>query len=99
MDLGNQGNPLIGMRNVTYTRPSATSGLVDNIAAVGAGQRDPITGAITNYNAMVVRTDLRVQYSWNSNITLFGAVDNVQNLPTAGGQLRRVYRGGVRWNY
>ena len=99
MDLGNQGNPLIGMRSVTYTRPSATSGLVDNIAAVGAGQRDPITGAITNYNAMVVRTDLRVQYSWNSNITLFGAVDNVQNLPTAGGQLRRVYRGGVRWNY
>ncbi len=94
MDLGNQGNPAITQQRVTYTR----QGGVD-IASVGAGQRNLLTGAETNYNAIVVRTDLRVQYRWTNNITLFGAIDNVQDLPTAGGILRRAYRAGIRWNY
>jgi outer membrane receptor protein involved in Fe transport len=94
MDLGNQGNPAIAEQGVTYVR----QGGVD-VASVGAGQRNLLTGAETNYNATVVRTDLRVQYRWSNNITLFGAVDNVQNLPTAGGILRRSYRMGVRFNY
>ena len=97
MDLGNLGNPLIGVQGVSYSRTSVDSTLAQNIASVGSGQRDLITGAIKNYNAAVVRTDLRVQYKMNSNMTLFAAVDNVQNLPTAGGQLRRLYRGGLRW--
>ena len=99
MDLGNLGNPLIGVQGVSYSRTSVDSTLAQNIASVGSGQRDLITGAIKNYNAAVVRTDLRVQYKMNSNMTLFAAVDNVQNLPTAGGQLRRLYRGGLRWSY
>ena len=94
MDLGTGGNPLIAQQGVTFTSVGGA-----NIAAVGTGQRNLLTGASTNYNATVVRTDLRAQYRWNSNITLFGAVDNIQNLPTAGGQLRRTWRAGVRWNY
>ena len=94
MDLGNGGNPLIAVQGVTY---SVVNGQA--VANVTTGQRDPITGASTNYNAAVVRTDLRVQYRWSNNITLFAAVDNVQNLPTAGGALRRQWRAGVRWNY
>jgi hypothetical protein len=94
MDLGTAGNPLIAQQGVTYQR----TGGVD-IATVGAGQRSLINGAETNYNAIVVQTDLRLQYRWSNNITLFGAVDNIQNLPTAGGILRRTYRGGIRWNY
>jgi outer membrane receptor protein involved in Fe transport len=94
MDLGNQGYAAVGTQGVTYTGTSS-----NYVAAVGAGQRDLITGAETNYVAAVVRTDLRAQYRWSNNITLFAAVDNVQNLPTAGGALRRTWRGGIRWNY
>jgi hypothetical protein len=53
----------------------------------------------TNYNAYVVAVDLRASYKWDNNITLFGAVDNVQDLPTVGSNQRRTYRMGVRWNY
>jgi hypothetical protein len=42
--------------------------------------------------------DLRVQYRWDSNITLFAAIDNVQNIPTDT-TLRRAYRAGVRFSY
>jgi outer membrane receptor protein involved in Fe transport len=68
------------------------------VATLSAGERRPGFQE-TNYNAFVVRTDLRVQYRWSNNITLFGAIDNIQNLPQAGGVFRRVYRGGIRWNY
>jgi hypothetical protein len=44
-------------------------------------------------------TDLRASYRWDESITLFAAVDNAQDLPTAGGPQRRTYRMGVRWNY
>ena len=99
MDLGTQGQAGLTEQAVTYTRPSSTSPMSANIVAVGAGRRNLLTGAETNYNAARVRTDLRVQYRWDNNITLFAAVDNVQNLPTVGGQLRRQWRAGVRWNY
>jgi hypothetical protein len=39
-----------------------------------------------------------VQYRWNDNVTLFGNVDNLQNLPF-GGTYRRAYRMGIRFNY
>ena len=52
----------------------------------------------TNYNAIRVPLDLRVSYKLNNNYTLFGAVDNVQNLPTDS-TLRRAYRAGVRFNF
>ena len=55
--------------------------------------------SLRNYNAFVVPLDLRVQYRWSNNITLFAALDNIQDLPTAGGINRRSYRGGIRWNY
>ena len=90
MDLGTQGQPGLSEQTVRY---SSTG-----IPSVTTGQRNLITGAQTNYNATQVRTDLRVQYRWDNNITLFAAVDNVQGLPMFG-QMRRQYRGGVRWNY
>ena len=52
-----------------------------------------------NYNAFVVPLDLRLQYRWSNNITLFAALDNIQDLPTSGGINRRSYRAGIRWNY
>ncbi len=62
-----------------------------------AGQRG--TGILeTNYNAMELPIDLRAQYRWSNNITLFAAIDNVQNLPTDT-TLRRAYRLGVRFSY
>ena len=66
---------------------------------VSTGQRDLLTGAETNYNAYQVTTDVRVQYRWNNNITLFANVDNIQNLPFGGFAGRRSYRMGVRFNY
>ena len=58
----------------------------------GAGINSP------NYNAIRVPLDLRASYKWDNNITLFGAVDNVQNLPTDA-LLRRAYRVGVRFAF
>jgi hypothetical protein len=68
------------------------------VATLSAGERE-LGFQETDYNRFQVRTDLRVQYRWSNNITLFGAIDNVQNLPQVGGIFRRVYRGGIRFNY
>jgi len=95
LNLGTQGNPLIAQQGVTYTRDAA-----GNITpTVGSGERDLVTGAETNYQAYRVTTDLRVQYRWSNNITLFANVDNVQNLPFGGFASRRGYRAGIRFNY
>ena len=93
-DFGNEGNPLIPLQKVTFNQV-----LGQNVAILDAG--NSYQGwTSTNYNAFVVGLDLRASYKWSTNITLFGAVDNVQDLPTLfnGGQ-RRSYRAGVRWNY
>jgi hypothetical protein len=94
MDRGNPNNdPAIQIQGVTYT---TVNGVIT--PTVGSGQRNPITGAETNYNAWQATSDIRVQYRWSNNITLFGNVDNIQNLPF-GGTFRRAYRMGVRFNY
>jgi outer membrane receptor protein involved in Fe transport len=82
---------------LSYVRPTyVRTGGVD-VASVSAGQRG--TGILeTNYNAMELPIDLRAQYRWSNNITLFAAIDNVQNLPTDT-TLRRAYRLGVRFSY
>jgi hypothetical protein len=92
MDLGTEGQPQISCQGIQ----SFTRSLGQDVATLSSGQR---CSAETNYNAMSATTDLRLQYRWNNNITLFGSVDNVQDLPTGGGLLRRSYRFGVRWNY
>ena len=101
LNLGGQGRAgvveqgaLPGQAGVTNTRDA------NGIAAVGgAGERNLITGATTNYQHYRVTTDVRVQYRWNNNITLFANVDNIQNLPFGGFASRRSYRAGVRFNY
>ena len=95
MNLGTQGNPAIAQQGVTYTRDAQGN----IIPTVTSGERDLITGAETNYNAYQVTTDVRVQYRWSNNITLFANVDNIQNLPFGGFTGRRSYRLGVRFNY
>ncbi len=92
MDLGTENNPAIACQGVTY---SLVGGV--DVAQVGSGQRCG-NAAQTNYNAVVAATDLRASYRWNNNFTLFTAVDNVQDLPTSGGLMRRTYRAGFRWN-
>src|SRR5262249_40919196 len=87
---GTKGNALIQQQMVVYTASGANALLTN-------GERQP-GFTETNYNAFRFRTDLRVQYRWSNNITLFGAIDNIQNLPEAGGLFRRVWRGGIRWN-
>jgi outer membrane receptor protein involved in Fe transport len=99
MDFGNEGQAGIPISAITSYTAVTVNGATQNVPTFSSGQRDPVIGASENYNAAVVTTDLRVQYRWNNNITLFGAVDNIQDLPTAGGFLRRSYRMGVRWNY
>ena len=95
LNLGTQGNPLITQQGVTYARDAA-----GNITpTVTAGERSLVNGAETNYQAYRVTTDVRVQYRWNNNITLFANVDNIQNLPFGGWNSRRSYRMGVRFNY
>jgi iron complex outermembrane receptor protein len=94
MDRGNPNNVVgITTQTVSYT---GTSG--NYTPTVSAGQRAPGT-AETNYNAFAVRSDVRVQYRWSNNITLFGAIDNIQNLPGGGFSARRSYRAGIRFNY
>jgi outer membrane receptor protein involved in Fe transport len=92
MDPGTRNTPGLTRSGVTYTLVNGVA-----VATVSGGQREPGT-AQTNYNAYQVTTDLRVQYRWNDNVTLFGNVDNLQNLPF-GGTYRRAYRMGVRFNY
>jgi len=95
LNLGTQGNPLIPLQTVTYTRDAQGN----IVPTVGAGQRDLVNGAETNYQAFQVTTDVRVQYRWSNNITLFANVDNIQNLPFGGFNSRRNYRLGVRFSY
>ena len=61
-------------------------------------RRDDSILGVNNLNEIEAPLDLRVQYRWSNNVTLFGALDNVQNLPTDT-TLRRAYRMGVRFNY
>ncbi|MBV9548926.1 MAG: TonB-dependent receptor [Alphaproteobacteria bacterium] len=69
-----------------------------DVAQVSSGQSGYLQ--FTNYNRYQVDLDLRASYRWSNNITLFGAVDNVQDLPSfSNGGQRRQYRVGVRWNY
>lgn len=91
-DLGTEGVINLAYQAVTY----AKIGGVD-VPTVSGGQQG--AGIIAhNYNALRVPLDLRTSYKWDGNITLFGAVDNIQNLPTDT-TLRRAYRVGVRFNY
>ncbi len=96
MDLGTEGQPAINCEGLQSFTQVSQNGVTQNVATLSRGQR---CSAETNYNAMTAPVDLRLQYRWNNNITLFANVDNVQDLPTAGGILRRSYRLGVRWNY
>ena len=50
----------------------------------------------TNYNAIVTATDLRVQSRWSNTITLFAALDNVQDLPASSRILCHSYRARIR---
>jgi len=92
MDPGTEGQPGLNYQTVSFTKVNGV-----DVATVSGGQRGPGI-ADPNYNAIRVPLDLRASYKWDSNITLFGAVDNVQNLPTDS-LLRRAYRVGVRFNY
>ncbi|MBV9549941.1 MAG: TonB-dependent receptor, partial [Alphaproteobacteria bacterium] len=92
LDLGTENVTGLTYQTVSY----AKVGGVD-VPTISGGQRgDGITQ--TNYNAVRVPVDLRVSYKLNNNYTLFGAVDNIQNLPTDS-TLRRAYRVGVRFNF
>jgi outer membrane receptor protein involved in Fe transport len=68
------------------------------VATLVSGQREP-GFTVDNYNRFGFRTDVRVQYRWSNNVTLFAAIDNIQNIPQLGGFFRRQYRGGIRWNF
>jgi len=91
-DLGTEGQPNLTYQSVTYAKING----VDVPTVSGGQQGAGITAH--NYNAMRIPLDLRASYKWDSNITLFSAVDNIQNLPTDS-TLRRAYRVGVRFNY
>jgi hypothetical protein len=92
MDPGTEGQPGLNYQSVTYTKVNGV-----DVATVSGGQRGPGI-AVPNYNAIRVPLDLRASYKWDNNITLFGAVDNVQNLPTDA-LLRRAYRVGIRFAF
>jgi outer membrane receptor protein involved in Fe transport len=94
LNLGTQGRAGVVEQGVTYTRADSVI-----TPTVSSGERNLITGAETNYQAYRVTTDVRVQYRWNNNITLFANVDNIQNLPFGGFTSRRSYRAGIRFNY
>jgi len=95
MDLGTQGQALVQCQAVTYNQITV-NGATQNVSTLSSGQR---CSASTNYNAMSVPVDLRIGYKWNNNINLQFNVNNVQNLPTGGGLLRRTYTFAIRWNY
>jgi hypothetical protein len=91
-DLGTEGVPNLSYQSQTYIRVNGT-----DVPTVSGGQQGAgITS--NNYNAIRVPLDLRTSYKWDNNITLFAAVDNVQNLPTDS-VLRRAYRMGIRFSY
>jgi outer membrane receptor protein involved in Fe transport len=91
-DLGTEGVTGLTYQSATYTKVNGV-----DVATVSGGQQG--AGITThNYVAMRVPLDLRASYKWDSSITLFSAVDNIQNLPTDS-TLRRAYRVGVRFAY
>ncbi len=93
LDNGIQGQTQVGglvLQTVTY---SSTG-----VPTVSAGQRNDAILGMRNIVDPRAPLDVRVQYRWTNNITLFGAVDNIQNLPQDT-TLRRSYRMGVRFNY
>ena len=91
-DLGTEGVVNLAYQTVTYAKVGGA-----DVPTVSGGQQG---AGITahNYNAMRIPLDLRASYKWDNSITLFGAVDNIQNLPTDA-TLRRAYRVGVRFAY
>jgi outer membrane receptor protein involved in Fe transport len=92
MDLGTEGVPGINTQTVSYARVNGV-----DIPTVGAGQRGAGIN-MPNYNAIRIPLDLRISYKLDNNYTLYGAVDNVQDLPTDS-TLRRAYRMGLRINF
>ena len=87
---GTQGQPGVVLRSVAYS-PAGTPILAD-------GELDD--GLLDNNDVgAVFPIDLRTSYDWNDNVSLYAAVDNIQNLPTDTGNLRRQYRVGFRFNY
>jgi len=95
-NFGNEGNPNIPLQTITYSKING-----QNVAILGSGQAYQGFNS-TNYNAYQVAVDLRATYKWDNNISLFTAVDNIQDLPVPAfnnsGE-RRSYRMGVRFNY
>ncbi|MBV9550158.1 MAG: TonB-dependent receptor [Alphaproteobacteria bacterium] len=84
---------LVPLSTITFNQING-----QNVAQLNSGQSGYLQ--FTNYNRYQVDLDLRASYRWSNNITLFGAVDNVQDLPSfANGGQRRQYRAGIRWNY
>ena len=93
MSFGNEGNPAIALQTVSFNKVNGQDMAVPSSGQIFQGWRE------TNYNAYAVGLDLRASYKWNNNITLFSAVDNVQDLPTSGSNQRRTYRMGVRLKF
>jgi len=92
LDNGTQNQPTLVYATPTYQRINGV-----DVATVQPGRNgDGITE--TNYQAIRAPIDLRVQYRWTNNITLYAAIDNIQNLPVDS-TLRRAYRMGVRFAY
>jgi outer membrane receptor protein involved in Fe transport len=99
MQLGTNSalNVKTGLNPLSYRRVEYDS---FGVATFSSGETDgSASGFYTNYNRPSVRTDIRVQYRWSNNITLFANIDNLQNIPLGGFNGRRNYRVGVRFNY
>jgi len=93
LDNGTQGQANLVLQGVTYALVNG-----QNVPTVSAGQRNDNILGLRNMVDPRAPVDLRVQYRWDSNITLFAAIDNIQNIPTDT-TLRRAYRAGVRFAY
>ena len=89
-----EGIAALAEQGVTYAVVGGAT-----VATVTSGLRNFQFGAAKRYDPFSVSTDIRTQYRWSNNITFFAALDNVQDLPTFGGDLRRSYRAGIRFNY
>jgi iron complex outermembrane receptor protein len=94
IDIGTQGQPGLNLQRPIYSRVNG----VDVPVVTNTDRRDSSTLGDSNVNGIRAPIDLRAQYRWTNNITLFAAIDNVQNLPTDT-TLRRSYRFGLRFNY
>lgn len=87
---GTQGQAALTLQSVAYS-PAGTPSISGEFLQEGMIDN--------NYNAAVFPIDLRASYDWNDNVSLYAAVDNIQNLPSDGDALRRQYRVGFRFNY